>query len=86
MEKIEINVEGMMCSNCEKHVAEALSKVPGVKSASADREKKAAFVEAEDGVGDDLLKAAVEEAGYKPGDVARAKEKSRCFFSRLFKR
>lgn len=57
-----IEIEGMMCQNCERHVTEALEKI-GV-TVKADHSAGKAYIQrgdAEDGA----LKAAVEGAGYK---------------------
>jgi copper chaperone CopZ len=64
MEKT-IKVEGMMCHNCENHVKKALEKLEGVVSATADFEKGTAVVVMDKDVEDALLKAAIEEEGYK---------------------
>ena len=61
----KVNVEGMMCQHCVKHVHDALVKVSGVKSADVSLENKCAEVEYEGSVSDDALKAAVQEAGYE---------------------
>ena len=61
----QFNVEGMMCPHCEAHVKEALEKIPGVDSASASHEKNEVIVNCKENVGDDVLKSAIEAAGYK---------------------
>ena len=55
----------MACMHCVKRVEEVLKAVPGVKSVKVDLEAKTAAVSAEDGVTNEVLKAAVEDAGYK---------------------
>ena len=60
-----LNVEGMMCQHCVKHVHDAIVKVAGVKGVDVSLEKKNAAVECEESVSDDTLKAAVAEAGYE---------------------
>ncbi|MBO8437045.1 MAG: cadmium-translocating P-type ATPase [Spirochaetes bacterium] len=60
-----INVEGMMCQHCVKHVHDALAAVVGVKSAEVSLENKYAKVECAETVSDDALKEAVVEAGYE---------------------
>ena len=65
MEQVTINIEGMMCKNCEKHVNEAIKKAcPSAgKITSSHEEKKTVFVT--DTVPDkDVITAAVEECGY----------------------
>ena len=62
MEKT-IDIEGMMCMHCVKHVTEALDGIDGVK-AEVSLENKNAKVSFTKDVSEDELKAAVEKAGY----------------------
>ena len=64
MEKV-INIEGMACMHCVKHVQEALAAVPGVQTANVDLESKTATVSVDGSVSDEALKAAVDRAGYQ---------------------
>ncbi|MEA4849232.1 MAG: copper ion binding protein [Clostridiaceae bacterium] len=59
-----INIEGMSCGHCVKHVEGALGEVPGVAKVDVNLEGKYAIVELEKEVADAVLKEAVEEAGY----------------------
>lgn len=61
--KKRINIEGMSCMHCVKHVTNALEEVNGVKSVNVNLEGKYAVVEVE-GADDAALKAAIEDAGY----------------------
>ena len=61
--KIEIVIDGMMCAHCSGRVEQALNAVEGV-SATVNLEKKTAYIEAADSVSEDVLKAAVTNAGY----------------------
>lgn len=65
MEKITIDIEGMMCPKCEKHVEEALMCIDGIKKAKASFKKCEAVISCEKEVAPENLKQAVEEAGYK---------------------
>ncbi len=64
MEKV-FNVEGMMCERCEAHVKEALEKIKGVESATADRNANKVVVVLSKEVKDTKLIKAIEGAGYK---------------------
>jgi len=57
-----ITVTGMSCGGCEANVVEALEGVPGVESATADRERDSATVEGDADTA--ALVDAVEDAGY----------------------
>ncbi len=58
-------VEGMMCPHCEAHTVEALKAIDGVESAVASHTEGTAVVTLSKDVAFDVLKAAVEGAGYK---------------------
>ncbi len=59
-----LTVEGMMCAHCQAHVTKALSGVAGVKSVDVNLNTKLATVELASDVSDDVLTAAVVDAGY----------------------
>ncbi len=60
-----LTVEGMMCAHCKANVEKALSAVAGVTSAVADLEAKTATVTLSAPVADEVLTAAVTDAGYE---------------------
>lgn len=64
MEKITLNVEGMMCMMCVKHVQESLEKVVGVQSVEVSLDAKSASITGEHLNKEELI-AAIEKAGYK---------------------
>ena len=65
-------VEGMTCASCVGRVEKALTKVPGVESATVNlaTEKARVSYDPSDSPGVEELRAAIEKAGYKVGDVA----------------
>ena len=63
MKKI-MYVEGMVCNNCVSHVTEALLEIDGVAGADVVLEPKTATVTLEKEIADEVLKAAVVDAGY----------------------
>ena len=76
VEKIErlpihktIDVDGMTCEKCIYKVIRALEKVDGVKIAAASLEKQSAQVGLKENISDDILKDAINKAGYKAGIV-----------------
>lgn len=68
--KKQINIDGMSCSHCVKHVTEALEELKGVTSVNVSLEDKNAVIEAENDIDDETLKAAVEDAGYDVTSIA----------------
>ena len=70
VQEIIVEVGGMTCENCERHVTEALKRVPGVIAARASRAEGQAIVTADPRQATpERLRAAVEEEGYEPGEV-----------------
>ena len=63
MKKI-MYVEVMVCNNCVSHVTEALLEIEGVAGADVVLEPKTATVTLEKEIADEVLKAAVVDAGY----------------------
>lgn len=60
----KMTIEGMSCGHCSARVEKALNGIEGVR-AKVDLEAKTAFIELDSEVGDDVLKKAVEDAGYE---------------------
>ncbi|MBG8555788.1 heavy metal translocating P-type ATPase [Hymenobacter guriensis] len=64
-ETATLNIEGMTCASCSNFVEKALSRTPGVKSATVNLASEKATIEFLPGQIDRAgLKAAVEQAGY----------------------
>lgn len=64
MEKT-LQIEGMMCHNCEAHVQKALEKIPGVTGAVVSHESGTAVVTLASPVEDRVLREAVEAEDYR---------------------
>lgn len=64
MEKT-LKVDGMMCGHCEAHVKQALEAIPQVESADVSHTAGTAVVHLNAEVSDEVLKQAVEKAGYQ---------------------
>lgn len=71
MKKI-MYVEGKVCNNCVSHVTEALLEIEGVAGADVVLEPKTATVTLEKEIADEVLKAAVVEAGYDVTSIQNA--------------
>ena len=73
MIKTTLKIEGMMCSMCEAHIADAIRRaVPAAKKVSASRSRKEATFLTEEPVDPQSLKAAIDATGYTCLDVAVA--------------
>jgi len=62
--KVNLEIQGMTCAHCAKHVEEALTAVPGVQKAKVNLKKEEAKVSAEDHLEIATLLSAVDAAGY----------------------
>lgn len=60
-----VMIEGMMCGHCTGRVQKALEEISGVESVTMSLENKSAEVVLNGQVTDEMLKAAVTEAGYE---------------------
>ena len=65
MDKIVINVEGMMCMHCVKHVEDACKKVSGVLDAKASLDDKNVTVSYEGSINKEDIVKNIIDAGYE---------------------
>lgn len=63
--KIKVLIEGMSCGNCANHVTEALGELKGVSNVEVKLEEKFALIEAKNSIAEDIIKSAIDEAGYE---------------------
>jgi copper ion binding protein len=62
-------VPDMSCVHCKSSIEESLREVSGVRKAKADPDSKVVEVEYDEGqVGEEAVKAAIEDAGYSVVD------------------
>ena len=59
-----IKIKGMICANCTNHVKKTLLEINGVNDVDMDLMNGTATVYVEDFVPDELLEAAIKDAGY----------------------
>ena len=64
-EETDLAIHGMTCASCVSRVEKALAKVPGVVSATVNLATERAHVVAVAGTGIDVLRSAVDAAGYE---------------------
>ncbi|MBV9026578.1 MAG: heavy-metal-associated domain-containing protein [Streptomycetaceae bacterium] len=58
-------VSGMSCGHCEKAISEELTALPGVTAVEADAAFGRVSVSSVEPLDDDVVRAAVDEAGYE---------------------
>lgn len=74
-----IRIEGMMCGMCEAHINDALRKIPGVSKASSSHGKGVSKIVSKEEISQDVIKHAIEEAGYTFLSASSAPAKKRLF-------
>ena len=62
-EKVTYEVPAVHCAHCEAAIVREVAAVRGVESVTVDLERKLVEVRGE-GLDDDVLRAAIDEAGY----------------------
>ena len=69
MIKTTIEVTGMMCPNCERHMNEAIEEAFKVASVSSSHTDNKVVIESEEPLDKAALVSVVEETGYVPGAI-----------------
>ncbi len=65
MYKMTLNVDGMMCSHCEKHVNDEIKKRFDVQSVESSHTDDTTVIVAAEPIGEFELGMAIDAAGYK---------------------
>lgn len=68
MNKFKLNISGMTCTGCEKHVESALEKI-GAKNIKSSYRRGEALFELPYDVDIDIAKTAITDAQYQPGEA-----------------
>lgn len=63
--KIQLQVEGMMCSHCAKSVEESIKSIKGVKKVEADNKTGIVLLESKDVITEDDIRVKIESVGKK---------------------
>ena len=82
MKRIKVEIEGMTCPNCERHVKEGLEKI-GAKKIIVSHEDGSAIFSMKDS-DSAHIKDAVKKAGYNPKDIL-VKEEEKSMLGRFFR-
>ena len=65
MKTMILDIDGMSCEHCVRHVTEALGELSDVQTVAVDLASNRATVEVDDGFDEAAASAAVDEAGYE---------------------
>ena len=79
MVKMTVEIEGMMCSSCERRVNEALGRLEGVDSVSSSHESGLTEITAASPLAEADLKQVIEDIGFTFVSVrSEPVQKKRC--------
>lgn len=67
-----VTVEGMSCGHCTARVQKALEALEGVQGVEMSLEEKTAVLTVQDGISEESIRSAVEEAGYEVTGIRQA--------------
>lgn len=59
-----VEIDGMKCANCAKHMRDAFMELEGVKKVEIDLEKRCATITSKSELSEESLKEKVNQAGY----------------------
>lgn len=65
MKEIILNVEGMVCTGCEKRVENSLKEIENVKEVIANYENNKVVIKVEEGANIDEIKNRIDELGFE---------------------
>ncbi len=83
MNRITMDIDGMMCAMCEAHICETIRKaVPSARKVKASKGRKTAEFLTEETVDTEALKAAIDATGYTCGDIRSAPYEKKGLFGR----
>ena len=83
MNRITMDIDGMMCAMCEAHICETIRKaVPSARKVKASKGRKTAEFLTEETVDTEALKAAIDATGYTCGDIRSALYEKKGLFGR----
>ncbi len=85
MIKTVMKIEGMRCGMCEAHICDVIRKSTYVKKVTASHVKNEAVIESESPIDKEALKTAIENTGYKVGEITEEEYKKKGLFGFLKK-
>jgi copper chaperone CopZ len=86
MYKTTVNIEGLMCPMCEKHMNEAFDAAFKAESVESSHKTNKSVIITNEPIDEADIKTAVEKAGYTFVSAVTEKYAKKGFFSKLFKK
>lgn len=65
MQKLTVDIQGMMCGMCEAHICDAIRSAFHVKKVTASHSKNEAVILTEADISESELKAVISKTGYQ---------------------
>ena len=81
VQKITLEIDGMMCGMCESHINDAIRKAFSVKKVSSSHSKDRTEIITADELDEDKLKAVIDATGYKVTSITKAPYVKKGFFA-----
>jgi mercuric ion binding protein len=72
-EKIDIDVNGMVCSFCAQGITKKFNDEAAVKTVKVTLEKHHVFLETQSEISDERIKEIITDAGYSVSSIKRSK-------------
>lgn len=85
MQKITVQVEGMMCSGCENHVNDAVKKNFEIKSVASSHKEGTTTIITEKEIDEATLKQVIEGQGFDVKDIKKEPYEKKGLFGFLKK-
>ena len=85
MEKITLQIDGMKCGMCEKHVNEAIQNAFKVKSVVSSHDTNTTVIETEAPISDDAIREVIGKTSYTLNTISRETIEKKGLFGKLFK-
>lgn len=86
MLKITLNIEGMKCPNCEKHMNEAIRSNFDVKEVTSSHTNNETVIITNDDIDEIKLNEIVTEEGYEFKGITKEPYEKKGFFSNFLKK
>lgn len=79
-----VNVEGMMCGHCEAHVNDAIKNTISPKEVKSSHKDNKTVILSEEKPDEEVIKKAIDEAGYKVSGITVEEVEAKKKFLGLF--
>ena len=82
MQKITVQVDGMMCGMCECHVNDAIRRAFAIKKVTSSRSKGETVIFTENDIDEAALRSAIQATGYQVNGMKKEPYEKKSWFWR----